>query len=119
MAYNIYVKNKQGDRIVSFGESVRSRLMVSELWRMADEDKIKREPSECYLQEVYALENHIAIPFLIKHIEEELESLKRHLKEPPGKFDWQKKIFRHYEKNIDTWKALTDEILIFEVWDMS
>ena len=119
MAFNIYVKNGQGESIVNFGESVRSGLMVSDLWKMDREGKIKCEPGESHLQEFYTLENHIAIPFLIEHIEKELESLKSYLKEPPGRYDWQKKKFRHYEKNIDTWKALTDEILIFEVWDMS
>jgi len=117
MAFNIYVKNKQGDRIVSFGESVRSGLMVSDLWGMAHEGKIKCEPGECHLQEFYTLENHIAIPFLTRHIEAEMESLKSYLKEPKGKWDYQKNLFRYYEKNIDAWKALTDKILIFEVWD--
>jgi len=119
MAYNIYVQNKQGKSIVNFGESVRSGFMVRDLWKMDREGKIKKNAGDSHLQEFYTLENHIAIPFLIKHIKEELESLKSYLTEPPGKWDYQKDLFRHYEKNIDTWKALTDEILIFEVWDMS
>ena len=119
MAFNIYVENGQGESIVNFGESVMSGLMVSDLWKMDREGKIKCEPGECHLQEFYTLENHIAIPFLTKHIEKELESLKSYLIQPPGKWDYQKDLFRYYEKNIDTWKALTDEILIFEVWDTS
>jgi hypothetical protein len=119
MAYNIRVKNEQGESIVTFGESVRSGMMVSDLWEMHREGKAERKNADCHLEEIYALDNHIAIPFLVKHIESEIESLKGYLKEPKGKWDYQKDLFCFYEKNIDKWKNLTDKILVFHVWDMS
>jgi len=117
MAYNIYVTNDQGKSIVNFGESVRSGFMVSDLWKMNSEGKIKRKAGDSHLQEFYTIENHIAIPFLVEHIEKEIESLKSYLDQPKGKWDFQKDLFHYYEKNIEKWRELTDEVLIFEVWD--
>jgi len=119
MAYNIYVENAQGESIVSFGESVRSRLMFSDLWKMHKQGKVKRTAGVCHLQEIYTLDNHVAVALLVGHIEKELEILKSYLDEPEGKYENQKDRFRCYEKNLDSWKNLMDEVLIFEVWDTS
>ena len=119
MSYKIYVKNEQGNSIVNFGESTRSRFIASDLWEMKRKNKISVESGKCHLEEIYRLDNHIAIPFLVKHIEQELESLKSYLKEPMGKWDYQKDLFRIYGERLSSLKNLTDGVLIFHVWDMS
>jgi len=119
MAYTIYVKNEQGDPIVSLGVGgISAGTMVYGLWEMHKEGKIRKEAGG-YMIEVFILDNHMAVPLIVKHVEESLRFLENYLDKPNGQCDYQKEVYRYYEGRIDRCKSLTDDFYYFEVWDLS